>query len=308
MAQADSEPAPKRAPPTSEQLVEGLKTLLDIEEIDTDLYRGHQPPRTASLGTGRVFGGQVIAQALMAAGRSGVPGRAAHSLHAYFMRPGDESLPIIYRVERDFDGRTFATRRIIAIQNGKPILNMAASFQVPEEGLEHQVAMPDVPDPDSLPSEEELVRQHADSLSPELVKVMTRRRPIEMRLADQDYLPFAPQPRAPLIHRWFRAAAPVGDDPAMHKAILAFATDLSLLGTAMLPHGVGWMTHKLQSASLDHAIWFHDDDVKVDDWLLYATDSPWSAGGRGFNRGLIYNRAGRLVASTTQEGLIRLRE
>ncbi|MGF1454988.1 MAG: acyl-CoA thioesterase [Alphaproteobacteria bacterium] len=298
---------PKRPPPTNDQLVEGLKTLLDLEELDTDLYRGSQPPRSSGGGQGRVFGGQVIAQALMAATRSSDPERVAHSLHAYFMRPGDESVPIVFRVERDFDGRTFATRRVIAIQKGRPILNMAASFQMPEKGLEHQVAMPDVPMPEDLPTENERIQEHADTFPPDLLKFITRRRPIEMRPVD-DYVPWAPKKTEPRMHRWFRAVAPIGEDATMHRAILAFATDLTLLGTALMPHGVGWITHKLQSASLDHAVWIHDPDVKLDEWLLFATDSPWSGEGRGYNRGLIFSRDGRLVASTTQEGLIRLRE
>ncbi len=306
-ATADSESASgktagARAPVTPESTVRGLVDLLDVEELDADLYRGSQPPS----GRGRVFGGQVIAQALMAATRSTEAGRVAHSLHAYFMRPGDETIPIIYRVERDFDGRSFATRRIIAIQNGKPILNMAASFHVPEKGMSHQAQMPDVPPPDGLPTEVALMERHKDSLPEGMVRFLSRPRPIETRPVG-DYVPFAPTKRDPVQHRWFRAAAPLADDPLMHRAILAYASDMALLGTSLLPHGVTWITHNLQSASLDHALWFHDD-FRADEWLLYTTDSPWAGGARGFNRGMIFTADGRLVASTAQEGLVRLRE
>lgn len=292
----------RREPPPPETLVDNLVRLLDVEELDTDLYRGAQPPRAR----GRVFGGQVIAQGLMAATRSVEAGRTAHSLHAYFMRAGDDSLPIIYRVERDFDGRSFATRRVIAIQNGRPILNMAASFQVFEEGLAHQARMPDVPPPEELMSEVEAVARHRDRIPESVARYLTRPRPIEFCRVGT-YSPLAPEKTEPFQHSWFRAVAPVGDDPDMHRAILAFASDMMLLGTSTLPHGVSWMTHNLQTASLDHALWLHEE-VRVDDWLLYATDSPWAGHARGFNRGRIFSRDGRLIASTAQEGLIRLRE
>ncbi len=286
---------------TPQELVQGLLHLLDVEELDIDLYRGSQPPG----GRGRVFGGQVVAQALMAAARSSDPERVPHSLHAYFMRPGDETLPIIYRVERDFDGRSFATRRVIAIQNGKPILNMATSFQVREEGFSHQAQMPDVPMPEDLPSEAELAERHKDELPEGMARIISRPRPIESRPVEP--MPFKPEKREPRQHRWFRAVAPIGEDPLMHRAVLAYASDMALLGTSMLPHAVGWMTPNFQSASLDHALWLHDT-FRADDWLLYATDSPWAGHGRGFNRGLIFSRDGRLVASAVQEGLIRLRQ
>ena len=290
------------APDTSPQdLAQGLIALLDVEEIDTDLYRGPRQPG----GEGRVFGGQVIAQALQAAQRSTGDGKVAHSLHAYFMRPGSEDHPIIYRVERDFDGRSFATRRVVAMQRGAPILNLAASFQAPETGLAHQDAMPDVPPPEDLRSDRDLRADMVDAIPAKFRRHMLRARPIEIRpVSPRDWANPVAEP--PLHHSWFRVCAPVGDDPAVHRAILAYASDMSLLGTCTLPHAVNWMTHNLQTASLDHAIWLHED-FRVDDWLLYATDSPWAGHARGFNRGRIFARDGRLVASVAQEGLIRLR-
>ena len=287
---------------TPEALAAGLVDLLDVEEIDTDLYRGKRQPG----GVGRVFGGQVIAQALQAAQRSTDLPKVAHSLHAYFMRPGDEDLPIVFRVVRDFEGRSFATRRVIAMQRGKPILNMAASFQVPEEGLHHQDAMPDVPAPDELKSERQIREEMADEIPERFRPFLLRPRPIEIRPVHARSW-FRPERREPRQQSWFRLAAPIGDDPATHRAILAYASDFALLGTATLPHGVNWMTHNLQTASLDHAVWLHEP-FRADDWLLYDCDSPWAGHARGFNRGRVFSRDGRLVASTAQEGLMRLRD
>lgn len=289
-----------RARPSPEKLVEHLKRLLDVTEIEPDLYQGPQQPG----GRGRVFGGQVIAQGLVAATRTVGPERPAHSLHAYFMRAGDEDYPITYRVFRDFDGRSFATRRIIALQKEQPILNMAASFQVREEGLSHRVEMPKVPPPEELSTEAEQLRQSKEKLPEQFLRWATRPRPIEIRSVEPRMV-LNPDKRAPQHHSWFRAAARLGDDPALHRAVLAFASDMALLGTCMLPHGVNWMTPGIQTASLDHAVWMHED-FRADEWLLYATDSPWSGHARGFNRGLIFTRDGRLVASTAQEGLVRL--
>jgi acyl-CoA thioesterase-2 len=289
-------------PPTPEELVERLRTLLDIETIDTDLYRGPRLPG----GKGRVFGGQVIAQALVAAMRSVGGGRVAHSLHAYFMRPGDEQLPIVYRVVRDFEGRSFATRRIIAMQKGEPILNMAASFQLPEDGLTHQAEMPDAPDPDTLISDRDVMERNRADIPEELVRFLLRPRPIEIRTIDARSI-LRPEKRPPHAMGWFRAIASLGDDPDLHRAVLAYASDMMLLGTSMLPHGVSVLKDRMQTASLDHAVWLHEP-FRVDEWLLYVTDSPWSGHARGFNRGQIFSRDGRLVASVAQEGLIRLRE
>lgn len=287
--------------PTPAELASALVDLLDVEQLDTDLYRGKRQPG----GVGRVFGGEVIAQALQAAQRS-TEGKPAHSLHAYFMRPGSEDHPTIYRVVRDFDGRSFATRRVIAMQQSQPILNMAASFQTPEDGLTHQDAMPDAPAPETLQSERDLRLQLSDKIDARFRDWLLRPRPIEIRpVTARNW--FEPEKREPVQASWFRIIAPIGDDPALHRAILSYASDMALLGTAMLPHGVHWLTHKLQSASLDHSVWLHED-FRADDWLLYVTDSPWSGHARGFNRGRIFTRDGRLVASTAQEGLIRLRE
>ncbi|RJF80534.1 acyl-CoA thioesterase II [Oleomonas cavernae] len=285
---------------TAAELVERMVRLLDVEEIDTDLYRGPRSIRPNM--QGRVFGGQVIAQALVSASRSVEEGRVAHSLHAYFMRAGDPAHPIIYQVMRDYDGRSFATRRVVALQHGKPILNLAASFQVPEGGMAHQAAMPEVPLPEALMSEADYWAQHGDSLRPGVKDNLIQPRPVEFRIVH----PPVRGPRPAQQRGWFRAAAPLGDDPALHRAVLAFASDMMLLHTSTLPHGVSWMTHSVQTASLDHALWLHED-FRADDWLLYATESPWAGHARGFNRGQIFARDGRLVASVTQEGLIRMR-
>jgi acyl-CoA thioesterase-2 len=290
------------AVPTPVELVDGLTRLLDLEQLDTDLFRGPRRPG----GDGRVFGGQVIGQALVAAQRSTDPDRIAHSLHAYFMRAGDENHPIIYRVSRDHDGGSFSTRRIIAFQQGQPILNMAASFQRAEGGLSHQIAMPSVPDPESLTNETEERHAEIDKIPERFRALFLRPRPFIVRHSGaQNWM--AEAKGEPEQRIWFKAAAPVGDDPALHRAMLAYASDMHLLGTATRPHGVNWLMGTLQTASLDHALWLHDD-FRVDDWLLYATDSPWAGGGRGFNRGSIFSRDGRLVASVAQEGLIRRRE
>ncbi|WP_010187316.1 acyl-CoA thioesterase [Sphingomonas sp. PAMC 26605] len=288
--------------PTPAQLAQQLVDLLAVEEIDTDLYRG---PRGTD-GFGRVFGGQVIAQALQAAQRSTEAPKQAHSLHAYFMRPGDEGHPILYRVVRDFDGKSFATRRVIATQRGVPILNLACSLQIPEGGLAHQDAMPDVPPPEELTSDRDLRLAMIDRIPEKFRAMFLRPRMVDIRpVSPRSWLD--PVKQEPRQNSWFRVVAPIGDDPALHRAILAYASDMSLLGTATLAHGVNWMTHKLQTASLDHALWLHED-FRADDWLLYVCDSPWAGHARGFNRGKIFARDGRLVASVAQEGLIRLRE
>lgn len=295
----DAADAPRNYTP--QELTDGLVRLLTVEEIDVDLYRGARLPR----GRGRVFGGQVIAQALRAAMAS-VEGHVAHSLHAYFLRPGDEAFPIIYRVERDFDGRSFVNRRVIASQRGQPILNMAASFQAQEQGFDHQADMPDVPAPEDLMDEGEILRREREKHGDALPAWFGRPRPVELRPVDPRSV-VEPDKRAPVSATWFRTVAPVGDDPDVHRAILSWASDMALLGTAMLPHGVSWISPGMQTASLDHALWLHEPP-RVDDWLLYACDSPWAGHGRGFNRGSIYSRDGRLVASVAQEGLIRMRQ
>ncbi|KPP82202.1 MAG: acyl-CoA thioesterase II TesB [Oceanicaulis sp. HLUCCA04] len=297
----DSQPRPVDSQDV-QGLAEGLARLLTVEELDTDLYRGPRNPG----GKGRVFGGQVVGQALRSAAASVDPDRVAHSLHAYFMRAGNEDYPIIFRVERDFDGGSFSTRRVIAMQKGQPILNMAASFQRREEGLSHADTMPDVPRPEALKSEAELAIEQKDTLPEAFFTMVTRPRPIELKPVGP-WAPGNPPKLEPVRHIWFRVRGDMGDDPLLHQAALAYASDMALLGTSMQPHGVSWVSPGLQSASLDHAVWFHGD-VRMDEWLLYATDSPWAGGGRGFNRGRLFTRDGRLVASTAQEGLIRIRD
>lgn len=296
------------------ELVAGLVRLLTVGKRAADVYAG--PPQTD--GIGRVFGGQVLAQALQAAQASVTDGKCAHSLHAYFLRGGREGVPIEYRIERDFDGRSFANRRVVASQEGDdgtavPILNLTASFQQPEDGLEHiDSPMPDVPRPDDLRPDMELRREIAeqwgDRLGEQQRSMMLRPRPIEMRTIDRLHW-MSSEPREPRAHSWFRVTAPITgaqDTPDLHRAIITYASDYTLLGTSALPHGLSWMRDELVGASLDHALWFHRD-ARADEWLLYATDAPWSGGGRGFNRGRIFNLAGELVASVAQEGMMRKR-
>jgi len=282
------------------RILQDLIQLLDLEPIEVNLFRGVSPRE----GWQRVFGGQVLGQALVAAGRT-VEGRVAHSFSAYFLRPGDPTVPILYDVDRIRDGTSFTTRRVVAIQHGRPIFNLQASFQVTEPGFEHQLEMPDVRGPEGLKSEVELRKEVADRLPEKMRPIFTRARPIEVRPIDpQDE--FAPERRPPLQNVWFRAVDRLPDDLALHQCVLAYASDLTLLDTSTLPHAVSWWNDKLQSASLDHAMWFHRP-FRADEWLLYAQDSPSASGARGFNRGSIFTRDGKLVASVTQEGLIRVR-
>jgi len=271
-----------------------LVRILELEQIELDMYRGH----TLDKDRGRIYGGQVVAQALSAAYRT-VEGRVCHSLHSYFIRPGDPKIPILFKVERVRDGGSFAVRRVIAIQHGKQIFNLAASFQTPEEGFEHQSDMPAAPDPDSLKNEEDLW-------------VAAGRDPAERRVWPVEVRPCDPQPHdtpkvlPPLDMCWFRARAPLGDDVVLNQCALAYGNDMTLLDCSLRPHAVVWSDGRLQVASLDHSLWFH----KVTDfhqWHLYVQDSPSASGGRGFNRGAIYTRDGVLVASAAQEALIRYR-
>jgi acyl-CoA thioesterase II len=292
---ADSEPS-------AEQLVSELVDLLTVERTGEDRFLG----RRKIEGRGRVFGGQVVAQALQAAQATVDAERAAHSLHCYFLRGGSEDYEIDYQVFRDFDGGSFSNRRIVALQQDRPIFNMTASFHVRAEGFEHQDAMPEVTPPEDLPSEAELRARYAEAIPERQRQFFLRERPFEHRpCVPRDYL--GGEKRFPAVQNiWFRLRAPIGDDMAMHRALLVHATDSWLLGTSALPHGVTWETPGFVSASLDHAVWLHED-VRVDEWLLYATDSPWAAHERGFNRGSIYTSDGRLVASCAQEGLLRYR-
>jgi acyl-CoA thioesterase II len=263
-----------------------------------NLFRGLSP----QVGWQRVFGGQVIGQALVAANRT-VNGRLAHSLHAYFLRAGDPSVPIIYNVDRIRDGGSFSTRRVVAIQHGLAIFSMAVSFHKEETGLEHQIKTPEVPPPESLPSEAELKECLIDRL-PEPVKAYWQReRPIEIRPVDLSrYL--SAENRAPSQQVWIRATGQLGDDQSLHQCVLAYASDFTLLDTALSAHGRFVFDPRLMLASLDHALWFHRK-LRADDWLLYAQDSPISGAGRAFCRGMLFTREGELVASTAQEGLLR---
>lgn len=289
-------------PANPEGFARALVDLLDIEQIDTDLFRGPRLPGAV----GRVFGGQVIAQALQAAQRSTEPPKIAHSLHAYFMRPGNDDFPIIYRVVRDFDGRSFTNRRVIATQHGIPIFNMTASFQTPEDGMAHQDSMPDVPDPEGLADEAALRAARAEPASQRLQALARTGRPIEIRPTDPDSWLRSGRPGPSTKYLWIRARGSIGDDPALHRAALAYASDLGLISAAMLPHGVTGFEDDMQTASLDHALWLHEP-FRIDEWLLYAMDSPWAGHARGLARGRIFTRDGRLVASTAQEGLMRRR-
>ena len=282
-------------------ILKDLVDLLALERIDRDLFRG----RNQDLGWGAIFGGQVFGQALSGAAQTVDPQRAVHSAHGYFIRAGDLGAPIVYQVDRLRDGKSFSTRRVVAIQEGEAIFSLAASFQVEEPGLEHQDAMPDVPAPESLRSETELALAFADRL-PEAVRARAAMpRPVEIRPVDPRD-PFAPTARKPTRRLWYRAVDRLPDDPALHRYLLAYASDFSFLGTALDPHGVSFMTPGMQVTSIDHAIWFHRP-FRVDEWLLYSFDSPTAQGGRGLARGQIFSRDGRLVASTAQEGLIRVR-
>lgn len=287
---------------TAEEMVADLITALDLERIEENLFRG----RNTAEGFRRLFGGQVIAQALVAASRTVTDDRPPHSLHAYFMREGDIDVPVVYQVERDRDGKSFSTRRVIAIQHGRPIFNMAASFQVEEKGLEHQFDMPDVPDPETLMSDMDWRHQFADEVPPVHLERFLQERPIEFRRVDPA-VPGRAGPRSPHQNIWFKAMAPLPDDPALHRCMLAYASDMTLLSTSQLPHDIAWWDRSMQIASLDHALWFHAP-FRVDDWLLYVQDSPRTSGARGFSRGMIYSREGILVASVAQEGLIRKRD
>jgi len=281
--------------------VEHLLELLELEPIEFNIYRG----RNRDIGTGRIFGGQVLAQALVAAQRTVEEDRIAHSMHGYFILPGDLNIPVVYFVERLRDGKSFTTRRVTAIQHGRAIFNMSASFQVREAGLEHQLSMPDVPPPEEIPAELDTIRGMADRIPEPLRHVLTQDRPIDFRPVDP-VDPFHPEPRPPIRRMWFRAIGAMPDDPLRHQAVLAYASDYGLLGTALQPHGLSFRQPQIQAASLDHAIWFHRP-FRVDDWLLYDMDSPAAAGSRGFTRGSIFTRDGVLVASVAQEGLIRQR-
>jgi acyl-CoA thioesterase-2 len=286
---------------TMSAAMQELLAILDLEELEHNLYRGRSP----KVNWQRVFGGQTIAQALVAAQRTVEPGRPVHSLHAYFMLPGDTTVPIVYQVDRIRDGGSFTTRRVVAVQHGQAIFSLEASFQVEEEGLEHQFAMPDdVPPPDSLRTQRELL-EDAENVPENIRRFWARERPLEIRPVNLDHYT-SREKLPPRQNIWLRTTGPVPADRAMQAAVLAYLSDMTLLDTSTFAHGRAVFDRDLQVASLDHAMWFHRPHT-LDGWLLYTQDSPSSSGARGFTRGAIYAEDGTLVASVAQEGLIRLR-
>jgi len=284
-----------------DQRLADLLQLLELERLETNLFRGE----SRDIGSPQVFGGQVLGQALSAAAAT-VEARVVHSLHAYFLRRGDCNAPIVYEVDRSLDGHSFSNRRVVAIQHGQQIFNMAASFQVAESGFEHQVAMPPVPPPEGLPESRGPPPELAARLPERVRRFFEQPRPFEFRTVQPiEYL--RPRREAPLREIWFRAVAPIEGDEMLHRRLLAYVSDFFLLDTATLPHGTSFLRPTLVMASIDHAMWFHRP-LRVDDWLLYAIDSPSASGARGFARASVFARDGRLVASAAQEGLVRMRK
>jgi acyl-CoA thioesterase II len=286
-----------------DRLLEDLIKVMTLERLELNLFRGE----SRDIGSPQVFGGQVLGQALVAASAT-VEGRDVHSLHAYFLRRGDVNSPIVYEVDRARDGNHFSTRRVVAVQHGEQIFNMSASFQLPESGLEHQLSMPQVPAPEDLPGLESLLENVLPQLPPGMRRILQQKRPFEFRPVE---VPSFLRPQTPAAsssprrNLWFRAVDRLPDDDALHRCLLAYVSDFYLLDTAMIAHGISQLQTKLTIASIDHAMWFHRR-VRVDDWLLYSTDSPSASGARAFARGSVFARDGRLVASTCQEGLVRV--
>ncbi len=283
------------------QELQDLLDLLDIESIEVNIFRGVSPAE----GWQRVYGGQVLGQALVAASRTVEDeSRSVHSLHGYFLRPGDTTVPILYEVDRIRDGKSFTTRRVVATQKGRAIFSMAVSFQIPEEGLEHQTDMPDIPPPEACLGQPEMDEKYSDEVQEEFQGMKDRPRAIEMRFAEP-INEFKPKKMPPFQHTWIRTVDTMPENICLNQCLLAYASDMTLIDTAARPHGLNWGNEKLQVASLDHAMWFHRP-VRTDQWLLYAQDSPFSGGARGLSRGAFYNQTGTLVASVAQEGLMRL--
>ena len=283
-------------------VLEELLGLLSLEKIEENIYRG----QSQDLGYGNVFGGQVLGQALSAASRTVSEDLCAHSLHGYFMRAGDASQPIVYTVDPIRDGRAFSTRRVKAVQKGRAIFSMSASFHKGEPGFEHQDTMPDVKGPEGIEPELDMAKRLSKHIPPHILEKLLCKKPIEIRVVNP-VNPFDPKPMPPEKYVWFRAIDKLPDDAAIHRYILAYASDFHLVSTALYPHGKTFWSPDMQVASLDHAIWFHRD-FRMDDWLLHVTRSPSAAGGRGLNFGAIYTRDGTLVASVAQEGLLRMLE
>jgi acyl-CoA thioesterase II len=282
--------------------IQDLLAILDLEQLEVNLFRGRSP----QVGWQRVFGGQVIGQALVAACRTvDVAGRPPHSLHAYFLLAGDPKVPIIYEVDRIRDGKSFTTRRVVAIQHGEAIFTMAVSFHRDEPGMSHQAQMPAVPRPEELPDESEIKARVLPLMPDPVRRYYERERPIEWRPVELDrYL--GKRIADGRFHVWIRATGRLPDEPAIHQCVLAYASDMLLLDSALIPHGRTVFEKTLMAASLDHALWFHRP-FRADEWLLYAHDSPNLSGSRGLSRGLIFARDGMLVASVAQEGLLRER-
>ncbi len=282
-------------------VLDDLITLLKLERIEENIFRGD----SRDIGSAQVFGGQVLGQALSAAQHT-VEGRVVHSLHAYFLRRGDMKAPIIYEVDRARDGGSFSNRRVVAIQHGRPIFNFAASFQNPEPGLDHQAEMPDVPGPGGLKDLFEINSEALENLPEKMRRYLTDKRPFEFRPVEPVNL-LEPECRPPFKHVWIRTVDALPDDLALHRNLLAYVSDYELLGTSTLPHGLPFGRGKVIMASLDHALWFHRE-FRIDQWLLYGMDSPNASGARGLARGQLFTEAGELVASTMQEGLVRVVE
>jgi len=291
---------PGRSAAQTQTPLHRLVDLLDLERIEVDIFRGRQPTEAQQ----RVFGGQVAGQALVAAGRTVPPDRPVHSLHAYFLRPGDPTVPTVYQVDRIRDGRSFTTRRVVGIQHGKAIFNLQASFQVAEPGLEHALAMPAVPDPETLPTMYERLAPYAE----ELDGWYTRPRPIDVRyVADPPRVAQDTGQAGPHSQVWMRADGRLPDDPLLHVCAVTFASDMTLLDSTLLAHGRAWGTGDIVGASLDHAMWFHRP-FRADEWFLYDQQSPWTGAGRGLSQGSIFTRDGALAVSVVQEGLIRVND
>lgn len=283
-------------------VLDSLVSLLDMETIEENLFRG----ASQDLGFRQLFGGQVLGQSLSAATKTVQVSRQAHSMHGYFLRPGDATKPVVYEVERVRDGGSFSTRRVTAIQSGKTIFTCSVSFHDAEEGFTHQPVMPKVPMPEELAPETIIAEYLVGELPEDKREKMLRPKPIETRPV-QILDPLDPAAGEPVKQVWFKACAPLPDNPTLHKYLLAYASDFGLLTTSLIPHGVSIWQPFMQVASLDHSLWFHNQ-VRMDDWLLYSMESPWAGHGRGYSRAHIFNRDGVLVASTAQEGLIRMRE
>lgn len=280
-------------------VVDDLVTLLSLERLEVNLFRG----QSRDIGSKQVFGGQVLGQALAAAAYT-VEERVVHSLHAYFLRRGDMHAPIIYEVDRQRDGRSYSNRRVVAIQHGRPIFNMAASFKAPEQGLEHQSEMPQVPQPEDLPQRDPKTISGTGHLPQKVKRFLFHQRPFEFRwVQEPEYI--EPKKHQPKRQLWFKTAGPLPDNPDLHRAMLAYASDYGLLTTALLPHGISLFNENAQVVSLDHAMWFHRP-FRIDEWLLYAYHSPSASGGRGLANGSVFTRDGTLVACTAQEGVMRI--